>query len=392
MKILFINYECPPLGGGGGVASFQLAQELAKRHDVDYLTSGFGNLPEYEMLNGVQIYRVPVINRKELSTATFTSMLSFAPAGFLKGIVLCKKKKYDCVHALFVVPSGICGWGLSRLFQIPLVLTALGGDVYDPSKKHSPHTSRVLKFLITFLFNHSDRSTVESENLSELILQYYKPQKPVNIIPLGFLKPLFTQKSRTELQIPEDRTILISVGRLVGRKGYEYAIHALSTLPATSFHYYIIGEGPKEADLKNLAIRLGLENNITFLGYVPDEMKFQYLAVSDIFLLPSVHEGFGICLLEAMHCGLPIVSTNNGGQTDILKDRINALLVSGNDSDAFAGRIKELMLDETLRKNISINNRRDIDHYYIEEIASEYETLYKDLIKTQSNEGLHENR
>lgn len=386
MNLLFINYECPPLGGGGGVASIQLAEELAKRHDVDYLTTGFSNLPKYEIINGVHIYRVPVINRKELSTATYTSMLSFVPAGFLKGIGLCNKKKYDCIHALFVVPSGICGWQLSRLFKIPLVLTALGGDVYDPSKRNSPHTSKILKFVISFLFNHSDRNTVESDNLREMILKYYSPQRPVHIIPLGFVKPVFVQKSRAELQIPEDRTIFISVGRLVKRKGYAFAIQALSTLTATTFHYYIIGDGPEEADLKNLASSLGLEKNITFLGHVPDDMKFQYLAVSDIFLLPSIHEGFGICLLEAMHCGLPIVSTNNGGQTDIVKDRINALLVPAKDSDAFAGKIHEMMLDKILRNNISINNRRDIAHYYIEEIVSDYEKVYRDLIKTRSYE------
>jgi glycosyltransferase involved in cell wall biosynthesis len=391
MKILFINYECPPLGGGGGVASFQLAQELAKRHDVDYLTTGFQNLPKCEVISRVHIYRVPVIGRRELSTATYISMLSFVPAGFLKGVSLCIRKKYDCIHALFVVPSGLCGWGLSRIFQVPYVLTALGGDVYDPSKHHSPHKSAILKRVISFLFNHTDVNTVESENLREIILHYYSPRRPIRIIPLGFLKPVFVYKDREALQITADKTIFVSVGRLVKRKGYEYAIRALFNLTGNSFHYYIIGDGPEERNLKNLSIALGLENRITFLGYLPDELKFQYLAVSDIFLLPSIHEGFGICLLEAMHCGLPIVSTNNGGQTDILKDRVNALLVSDNDSDAFAEKIKELLLDDFLRKNISVNNRRDISHYYIEEIVSVYENLYKDLIKTRSNEVPNEN-
>lgn len=391
MKILFINYECPPLGGGGGVASLQLAQELARRHDVDYLTTGYGHLPEHETKNGVHIYRVPVIGRKELSTATYLSMLSFVPAGFFGGISLCKKRNYDCIHSFFVVPSGICGWVLSRLFRVPMMLTALGGDVYDPSKRHSPHTSRVLKPVISFLFNHADMNTVESANLREMIHKYYSPQQPVRIIPLGFTKPVIIQKSRDELAIPHDRIIFISVGRLVKRKGYEYAIRALSALPADSFHYYIIGDGPEKGDLKDLASRSGLGDSITFLGYLSDEKKFQYLAVSDIFLLPSLHEGFGICLLEAMHCGLPIVSTNNGGQTDILKDRVNALLVPCNDSEAFAEKIKELVRDDILRKNISINNRRDIDQYSIERVATDYETLYGELTKIPPNEGLHEN-
>jgi sucrose-phosphate synthase len=92
-----------------------------------------------------------------------------------------------------------------------------------------------------------------------------------------------------------------------------------------------------------------------------------------------------------MHCGLPIVATNNGGQTDILKDHVNALLVPAKDSDAFAGKIQELMQDKILRKNISVNNIRDINYYYIEEIVSEYELLYGNLIKKRSNEGLYEN-
>jgi glycosyltransferase involved in cell wall biosynthesis len=392
MKILFINYECPPLGGGGGIASYQLAAELAKQHNVDYLTMGFKGLPSCEIADGVHIIRVPVVNRKNLSTATYISMLSFVPSAIFKGIQLCKKQRYDCIHAWFVLPSGVCGAGLSRLFRIPLILTALGGDVYDPSKRHSPHTSYLMRLLITGLFNYSDRNTVESTNLKELVLRYYHIKKPVRVIPLGFTKPVFLHKSRTDLHIQENKIIFISVGRLVKRKGFEYAIKALSHLPGQSFHYYIIGDGPEEPDLKKLVMSLGMSEQVSFMGHLSDEKKFQYLSVSDVYLLPSLHEGFGICLLEAMHCGLPIVSTNNGGQEDILKDYENALFTDAYDIDAFAKKIQELLADTNLKTVLSTNNQRIIKHYYIEEIAEIYENLYKELIKSKRQEEIHENR
>jgi glycosyltransferase involved in cell wall biosynthesis len=392
MKILFINYECPPLGGGGGVASFHLAQELAKRHEVDYLTSGFKKLQKFENINGVHVYRVPVLNRIELSTATFSSMLSFVPSSFLKGISLCREKNYDCIHAQFVVPSGLCGWGLSKIFKTPLLITALGGDVYDPSKKHSPHKSKIMRYLISWLFNHSDMNTVESTNLKEMIEQYYSLIKPILVVPLGFVKPEFLEKKRLELKISEQKLILISVGRLVKRKGYEYAIQALSTLSGNNFHYLIIGDGPEEKNLKNLVSSLGMDEKITFLGYLSEEQKYQYLNISDIYLLPSTHEGFGICLLEAMHCGLPIVSTDNGGQTDFLKDGENALFAPPQNSVVLAEKIRNLMEDEDLRKFVSTNNFRDVRQYYIEEISKNYEHLYSELIKNNPIEAVHENQ
>jgi glycosyltransferase involved in cell wall biosynthesis len=379
MRILFINYECPPLGGGGGVASFQLAVELAKQHEVDYLTMGYHDLLSSENVNDVHIIRVPVLNRKNLSTATYISMLSFVPAAFLKGILLCKKRNYDCIHAFFVVPSGICGLGLSRLFRIPLIMTALGGDVYDPSKRHSPHTSHFMRPVITSLFNRADMNTVESTNLKELILQYYPIKKSLQVIPLGFTKPVFPHKNRTDLQIPENKIIFLSVGRLVKRKGFEYSIKALSQISGHWFHYYILGDGPDEQELKILVSTLGMCDQVTFLGHVTDELKFQYLDAADIYLLPSIHEGFGICLLEAMHCGLPIVSTNNGGQEDILKDRENALFADTYDSNTFAKRILELLENTTLQKVISSNNRKDVTRYYINKIAKRYEELYQDV-------------
>ena len=380
MNILMINYEFPPLGGGGGVASYHIAKELAKTHEVDYLTTAFKGLPKFEVVDGINIYRVPVLGRKELSTATLLSMVSFFPSSLAKGIKLCKLNHYDVINAHFVIPSGPTGIILSKIFKIPIVMSIIGGDIYDPSKKTSPHKHIILRKIITWLLNKSNEITAISHDTKQNANEYYSPLKEITVISLGFVIPEFEKTTRNELGLSENDVILISVGRLVKRKGYEYAIQAVSKLHHKNVKYLIIGDGPEENDLKSLAKSLEVEDKIDFLGFVSEDKKFQYLSVSDIYVLSSLHEGFGICLLEAMYCGLPIISTDNGGQTDFLITRENALMVPIEDSEAIANQIVNLMNDKILRYNMSKNNTKDIKKYYIENVASKYESVFESVM------------
>lgn len=378
MKILIINYECPPLGGGGGVACYQIAQELAKKHQVDYLTTGYKELPRTEQKDGINIYRVPVLGRKDLSTATLFSMISFFPACLSKGVRLCSKKNYDVINAHFVIPSGLPAVFLAKIFRKPLVISIHGGDIYDPSKKWSPHRHSSLRMLINWLLRQADHIVAQSSNTKENAIRYYNYNRQIETIPLGFVQPSYRRVTRADLGLPEDQIILVSVGRLVKRKGYEYAIRAVSELiqQGHRIKYLIIGDGPEEGELRDLIDELKIEENVMFSGYVPEEVKYQYLSQSDIYLLPSLHEGFGVCLLEAMYCGLPIVATNNGGQTDFLIDGKNALLIPVKNWEILAEKIEELCCDESKRNKMSLNNKEDIEKYYIQEVAMQYEKLF----------------
>ena len=371
-----LNYEFPPLGGGGGVACYHIARELAKKHHVDYLTTKFKGLPKFEIVDGINVYRVPVLGRKELSTATLLSMLTFFPSSLLKGIKLCNVNRYDIINAHFVIPSGPSGIILSKLFNLPIVMSVHGGDIHDPSKKWSPHKHFLLRKIITWFLNKSDKIIAQSNNTMDNTNKYYHPNKEISVIPLGFVTPEFKKTTREELGLPEEHIILISVGRLVKRKGYEYAIQAVSKIAHPNLKYLIIGDGPEEKSLKDLTKRLGVEEKVEFLGFVSEEKKFQYLSISNIYVLSSLHEGFGICLLEAMYCGLEIVSTDNGGQTDFLLDKKNALMVPIEDSDALADKILELLKNENLRMKMIENNRKDIREFDIENVATKYEELF----------------
>lgn len=383
MKILMLNYEFPPLGGGGGVACYQIAKELAKNHQVDYLTTAYKGLPKFEVVDGINVYRVSVLGRKELSTATLLSMLTFSPSSLIKGIGLCRINQYDIINTHFVIPSGPSGVVLSKLFNMSIIMSIHGGDIYDPSKKWSPHKHFVLRKIITWLLNNSDKITAQSNNTKNNANKYYHPNKEITVIPLGFIVPEFKKITRKELNLSEKEIILISVGRLIKRKGYEYAIQAVSKLPHQNVKYLIIGDGPEEKNLKDLAKQLGVEDTVKFLGFVPEDKKFQYLSISDIYVLSSLHEGFGICLLEAMYCGLPIVSTDNGGQADFLVDGKNALMVPIEDNGSLAGQIETLIGRRTLRSQMSENNKTDIKKFYIENIAKEYETSIGNILQNK---------
>jgi glycosyltransferase involved in cell wall biosynthesis len=385
MRILIINYEFPPLGGGGGVASYQIAKGLVARgHEVDVLTTGRRGLPSNEVIDGIGVYRVSVIGRTEFATATLLSMLSFFPFGVVKGCRILRKKEYDILNTHFAIPSGPTGVTLSRLFDTPQVLTIIGGDIYDPTKKLSPSSNRLLHTVVCYVLNSSSEIIAISEDIRRRAREGYRCQKGIQVIHYGLSPVEFESKSRAQLGIPEGDVVLISVGRLIKRKALDDLLLAVSRVEDQRFRLLIIGEGPEETHLRDLARGLGLSSQVDFLGAVWGEPKFQYLAASDIFVLPSVHEGFGLVFLEAMYCGLPVIASSSGGQTDFLRDGKTGFLVPAGDVDALAEKILRLAGDEGLRHRISEFNRRYVEGFHISEVARQYEALFSGVVQRAS--------
>ena len=380
MRILFCNYEYPPLGGGGGVINALLAEELAKRHEVTVLTSKAHGQKSEVQEGKVHILRVPVWFRSRQATANLPSMLAYilrAPSVAGRYLDL---QSYDVINTHFVLPSGPVGDRLARRYGIPNVLSLHGGDLFDPSKFTSPHRHFLLRMWVRRLVLRADAVVGQSTNtLSNLERYYCRDVKPIRI-PLGIRRPPFGQVERKRYGIEPDEIILVTVGRLVARKAIHQLLEIVRRLSDVPVRLLVIGEGPLLPDLRNRAHEYGITEKVSFLGRVDETEKFGLLHRSDLFVSTSQHEGFGLVFLEAMACGLPIICYDHGGQTDFLSDSVNGVIVSLNDLDAFVRHCRELIERGEWRKRIEQVNLEEVEQYFIEHCADQYERVFEATI------------
>ena len=192
---------------------------------------------------------------------------------------------------------------------------------------------------------------------------------------------------RKELNLKKDDKVLISIGRLFKAKGYPYLIEAIKILKSKypDIKLLIIGEGEEKNKLETQTRELNLEKNIFFLGR--KENVSNCLNASDIFVLASLWEGFGLAIVEAMACGLPVITTNVGGIPEIIQDKISGLLVDPKDSEILAQKIDYLLnLDADSKERFALKGRKIVEQKFpLEKMMTKYEELYYKLLKQKIN-------
>ncbi len=175
------------------------------------------------------------------------------------------------------------------------------------------------------------------------------------------------------LRLPTDRPLLLFVGRLIAEKGVLELLDAVASLLKERVCQLVVaGDGPQKQRLGDRARYLGISNHVSFVGHLASEQLAQAYGAADVFVLPTYSEGFPTVIAEAMHAGLPIVTTPVGGAADHLGDGINALFVPPRDDDALADALIRILDDQDLRTRMGQANKEKVQEFAPDIVARQY--------------------
>lgn len=365
MRILMLNYEFPPLGGGASPVTYALSKELVlSGHEVDVVTMGFRGLKKRENIDGVNIYRLPVLrSRKDVCHTHEMLSFDFVALPFCLGLV--KGRKYDLNHTHFIVPTSLVSYGLKKLTGLPYLITSHGSDVegYNPDRFRKLHKS--IRPLWRRLAREAAYITTPSESLKNLILERDSRLR-VKVIPNGLYMPEINSHPRL-LKI-------LLVSRLFERKGFQYFLEAIRDLEFEA-EINIVGDGPYRSRLEEIAG--SIKKDIHFWGHLDSsspEFKSLY-ASSSIFVFPSKMESFGLVLLEAMAYGLAIITASTSALREVGGEA--CLYVRPENALDIRQALKKLLEDSHLREKLRKKARERAMGFSWPIIAQEFLELYQ---------------
>lgn len=384
MRLLLLNYEFPPMGGGASNATFNIALELVKLgHSVDVLTSRFGDQPSEEILQGIRVYRVTSW-RHSIHNCGLRGAFSYVFFAFFRLRGLLKKNRYDLLHYFFSLPTGLLSLYSHGIKNQPYILSLRGSDVpgYDTTTLKLRFLHGLLKPITVRIWKKAEQVVTVSHGLREMALQTW-PGQPIRVIYNGIDTELFKPAPHYN-ESSNGHLRLLCVSRLIDRKGLDYLFQAVAEMNDPRLRLDIVGTGGSEQRLKAKIQDLGLETQVHFWGYKTALEVAERYRQADIFILPSLSESQGMVLLEAMSSGLPIIASHVGGIPEVVSDGENGILISPANVDAIVGAIRRLSNDSPLRSRISKNNPIKIKEQFTwKKIALNYQAIYHEALKPQ---------
>jgi len=374
MKILTIIYEFPPVGGGGGRAAYDICKGLAARgHDVTVLTAHWGNLPRAEMLDDVNVIRVPSF-RKDAFAAPFHVMLAYVIFGFLRGLPLIWRARPDLMHAHFAVPSGALAWLLSACSGVPYILTAHLGDVPGgvPEK-----TGKWFRWLLPFthpIWKRARKVIAVSEHTRALALRHYAV--PIEVIHNGAEMKALSERHLSPHAPPR----LVFAGRFAPQKNPLMIVDVLAKLQDLNWTCAMLGDGVFYEQVKNEIAARGMAERFSLPGWVTPQQVLAEFSRSDILFMPSLSEGLPVVGVQALANGLALVVSHIGGFLDLVDENQNGYMLDAQDSAAFADALRRLLTSPELLQKFRAASWKKAESFNVEKIVAAYQSIFRSVI------------
>ena len=373
-----IAIVCYPTFGGSGVVATELGLALSKRgHHIHFITY---NLPvRLETLND------PNIHFHEVNVPDYP-LFKYQPyelALSSRLVDVVKANKIDVLHVHYAIPHAYAAYMAKKMLldsgiQIPIVTTLHGTDITLVG------SHPFYKPAVTFSINHSDRVTAVSESLKEDTLRLFDIKKNINVIP-NFIDTekikLKGKPCERSLLAEKEEKILTHISNFRPLKRIMDVISIFEGVQLKiKSKLMMVGEGPEKKRAIQYVNEKGLEEQVLFLGNSNEIDKI--LCYSDLFLLPSEKESFGLSALEAMAHGVPIISSDAGGIPEVNKHGKTGYLSKIGDTESMTLNALSLLQNESLHKSFKKQAEQQAEKFNLESVVNQYESIYADAIET----------
>lgn len=370
-----IGIVCYPTFGGSGVVATELGLELSKRgHEIHFIT--YNQPVRLELLgNNVHYHEVNVPEYPLFHYQPYELALSS------KLVDMVKLHKIEILHVHYAIPHAYAAYMAKKMLieeniYVPIVTTLHGTDITLVG------SHPFYKPAVTFSINKSDAVTAVSKSLKEDTLRLFDIKNDISVVPnfidLDKYKHSFTDCQRA-MMASDDEKIITHISNLRKVKRVQDVItvfyNVQKEMPAKLM---LVGEGPEREKMEWRCQQLGITDKVVFFGKSNEIDKI--LCFSDLFLLPSESESFGLAALEAMASGVPVISSNTGGIPEVNKQGVSGFLSDVGDVDDMTKNALHILSDKNRLNTFKNNARKESLHYDLHKIVPQYEAIYEDTL------------
>ncbi len=387
MRVLILSWEYPPLIEGGLARHVRkLAEQLVVQGvEVHVLARGLEVSPPEEELDGVMVHRVREPERpRDLSE--FVTWVEHMNADMLAaGVEVGDRYDFDLVHGHDWLVA-VAGDHLANRFRCPLAVTIHATEYGRHQGWVDKHPQSHIHGVEHWMANRAERVIACSAYMREHISDIYGLEEeriavipngidPADLVPVDDLETL-----RSRFAAPDERLVLL-VGRLVYEKGFQLALEALPGLieRVGNVRFIVAGSGTAEQELREQATRLGLDDHGAFVGWIGDDVLHSLYRISDLTVVPSIYEPFGLVALEAMASGCPCLVADTGGLREVVPNDDVGLRFHSRDPDSLGQMAERLLTDGELRDRLVAEASEHVLTFDWADVARQTLDLYRGL-------------
>jgi glycosyltransferase involved in cell wall biosynthesis len=400
MRVLVLTSSYPRFPGDGTAPFVQsISEHMAELGHEIKVIAPYDPAVEGSLGQRVPVYRFRYAPRdhwhimghaKSLAGDTrirpgaFLLLPAFLLAQMRSTLRIARRYRPEIIHAHWVLPNGLVGAYVARVLHLPLAISLHGSDVFVARK--NPVWGRAARWA----FRQANVITACSEDLRQGALRLGAAPDRVHLLAWGAdpdkFHPSTPPLDRAEFGLERDDLILVGLGRIVPKKGFDVLVRALPALVQTHPRVQVLigGDGPQREQLQNLAKDLGVSDHLHLPGRIDWDKAPHFLAIGNIFVLPSVPDAAGnldglpTVLLEALALGKPTVATMIGGIPLVIEDGDNGILCPAGDADALGQAIATLIQDGHLRAQLSRAARLSVERRFNWlEVARQFAALFE---------------